>query len=166
MTHTPEVRTLRPGPLGAVMDETERAAAELERVFARVTDAHYEVIVDPDTQDEDCRSIQTIVRHVIQAGYGYANRTRRVLGIAVTREAGEVGLFPRAQFPRELRAMLDYTIETLEGRWEMPWEEQVNHPVETPWGGRFTIELLLEHGIVHLLRHRRQLEKFLAKLGA
>lgn len=166
MTQTPEMRTLRPGPLGAVMDETERAAAELERVFARVTDAHYETIVDPDTKDEDCRSIQTIARHVIQAGYGYANRTRRVLGIPVTREATEVGLFPRAEFPRQLRGVLDYTIETLEGRWEMPYEEMVKQPIETPWGGRFTIELLLEHGIVHLLRHRRQLEKFLAKLEA
>lgn len=158
-------QTLRPGPLGAVMDETERAAVELERVLARVSDAHYQAIADPDTADEDCRSIQTIMRHVVVAGVSYANRARRLWGMPVTREP-DVPLFPRAEAEPRLRAMLAYTAETLEGRWEMPWTEMKTQLLETEWGGRFTVELLFEHGVVHVLRHRRQIEKLLAKLGA
>lgn len=155
----------RPGAFGAVMDEYERATAELERVLAGVTDAQYEAIADPDTEDEDCRSIQTIMRHVISAGISYSNRVRRVWGIAVTRDPA-VEMFPRAQAPGQLRGMLDYTIETLDGRWEMPWTEIKDQLVETDWGGRFTTELLYEHAIVHILRHRRQIEKLLRRLDA
>ncbi len=155
----------RPGGFGAVMDEYERAVAELERLLARVTDAQYATIADPDTRDEDCRSIQTIMRHVINAGISYANRARRVFGIPTSLEP-DVPLFPRGECAPRLQAMLAYTAETLEGRWEMPWEQVREHLIETDWGGRFTVELLYEHGIVHILRHRRQIEKLLRVMAA
>jgi len=156
----------RTGALGAVMDETERAAADLERVLAGVDDATYEAILDPATSDADCRSIQTVMRHVVQAGTSYANRARRLWGVPVTRDPEATPLFPRAEAVPHLRAMLAYTAETLEGRWDTSWEQMTEHPIETPWGGRFTVELLFEHGICHLLRHRRQIEKLLAQRDA
>jgi hypothetical protein len=34
--------------------------------------------------------------------------------------------------------------------------------IEARWGPRYDLEQLLEHAIVHVLRHRRQIDKFLA----
>ena len=31
----------------------------------------------------------------------------------------------------------------------------------SPWGVTYNLEQLLEHAIVHILRHRRQIEKFM-----
>jgi len=31
------------------------------------------------------------------------------------------------------------------------------------WGPQYDLEQLLEHAVVHILRHRRQIEKFAAK---
>lgn len=34
------------------------------------------------------------------------------------------------------------------------------------WGQYYDIEQLVEHAIVHILRHRRQIERFLMKISA
>ncbi len=57
--------------------------------------------------------------------------------------------------------MLAYTAETLEGRWQMPYEEISSTFIKAGWGPTYDVEQLLEHAIVHVLRHRRQIEKFM-----
>ncbi|HEX8338303.1 MAG TPA: hypothetical protein VF621_16415 [Pyrinomonadaceae bacterium] len=59
----------RSGAAGALMDEYERAASELARLVERIPDGEFERVVDPQTEDEDCRSAQTIMSHVVRAGY-------------------------------------------------------------------------------------------------
>jgi uncharacterized damage-inducible protein DinB len=56
--------------------------------------------------------------------------------------------------------MLEYTAQTLEGRWEMTDEEIEKIIMQAGWGVTYNLEQLLEHAIVHILRHRRQIEKF------
>lgn len=58
--------------------------------------------------------------------------------------------------------MVELTAETLEGRWEMSDAEIEAVRVETGWGVVYDLEQLLEHGIVYLLRHRRQVERLAA----
>ena len=70
----------RNGAVGALMDEYERAAGELKNVIKTVKRETFIKIVDPDTSDADCRSIQTIMNHVVRAGYGYANYIRKQFG--------------------------------------------------------------------------------------
>ena len=66
----------RKNGIGAVIDEYERAAAELKKLIERISDSDYVKIVDTKTKDEDCRSVQTIISHVTNSGYGYANYIR------------------------------------------------------------------------------------------
>lgn len=63
----------------------------------------------------------------------------------------------------KLTKMLAYTIETFAGRWEMTDEEMDDVIINTRWGVAYNIEQLLEHATVHVLRHRRQFDKFLLK---
>jgi hypothetical protein len=35
--------------------------------------------------------------------------------------------------------------------------------IQAPWGPVYDLEQMLEHAIVHVLRHRRQIERFLAE---
>ena len=160
MTHM-VAKTYRPGPVGALMDEYERAAAELVSILNGITDEEYERIRDTKTQDEDCRSIQTIMTHVIRAGYGYAGYMRTAWGIEpVTRWSETV---TRAQVPAEVRKMLDYMIQTLDAKWEMTEQEATDTKMQVRWGPVYDFEQLFEHAIVHVLRHRRQIERFLGR---
>jgi hypothetical protein len=59
--------------------------------------------------------------------------------------------------------MLAYTVETLEGRWEYSDEQVSAVRIDSRWGVQYDMEQMLEHAIVHILRHRRQIERFLEK---
>jgi uncharacterized damage-inducible protein DinB len=149
----------RSGAIGALMDEYERAASELTSLVEQIPDDEFVRVVDSQTQDEDCRSVQTIMSHVARAGYGYADYIREQLSIASTRPQPK--LLSRQEALEQLEAALRYTIQTLEGRWEMSAEEISGIVIKTRWGAVYDAEGLLEHAIVHILRHRRQIEKFI-----
>jgi uncharacterized damage-inducible protein DinB len=149
----------REGAVGALMDEYERAAWELRRLVEQIAEADAVRVVDPATEDEDCRSVQTIMSHVVNAGYGYADLLRKSFSVPSTRPPKAL-LSPR-EYLGQLDAALAYTAETLEGRWQMTYEEISGTLINSGWGVRYDVEQLLEHAIVHVLRHRRQIEKFM-----
>ena len=152
-------KNYREGAIGALMDEYERASTELEGIIGRLSQPEFEKILDAETKDEDCRSAQTIINHVIRSGYGYANSIRRAMN--------QTEIKPEFQVtnPKEaidhFHKMLKYTEETLEGKWKMRYEDTIYTVVVTSDGRRSDLEARLEHAIVHILRHRRQLEKLL-----
>jgi uncharacterized damage-inducible protein DinB len=149
----------RSGAVGALMDEYERAASELERLVGRIPDDEFVRVVDTQTNDDDCRSAQTIMSHVVRAAYGYADYIREQFSIASTRP--QPTLLSRRDSLEQLNAALAYTVETLDGRWEMSHEELSETVIKSRWGVVYNVESLLEHAIVHILRHRRQIEKFI-----
>ena len=154
-------KTYRSGAIGALMDEYERAAAELRGLIERIPEDDFVRIVDSQTSSDDCRSVQTIMTHVVRAGYGYADYIREQFSIASTRPQNN--LLSRQESLEQLDAALRYTVQTLEGRWEMSDEEISGTVINTRWGAVYDVEGLLEHAIVHILRHRRQIEKFIGQ---
>src|SRR5215204_5382162 len=122
----------REGAVGALMDEYERAAWELRRLIEPMAEEDVVRVVDPTTEDEDCRSVQTIVSHVVNAGYGYADLLRKVFSIPSTRPPR--ALLSHREFLERLDAALAYTVETLEGRWRMTHEEMSGAVINAGWG--------------------------------
>lgn len=149
----------RKGAVGALMDEYERAALDLKAVIAKTSEADFSRVLDPETKDEDCRTMQTIITHVVRAGYAYANYIREVFCIATIPPVGR--LVSHNEAVAEVDKMLEYTAETLRGRWEMSDEEMDSKRIDSRWGMRYNLEQMLEHAIVHILRHRRQIERLI-----
>jgi len=143
------------------MDEYERATAELTKILESISDEEYARVRDTETKDEDCRSIQTIMTHVVGAGYGYAGMMRDAWGVA--RAPHERVPIARADTPAQLRAMLDYMIATLENKWELSEAEMNAMQMRARWGVVYDFEQIFEHAIVHISRHRRQIERFLGR---
>ncbi len=151
-------RIYRKGGIGALMDEYERAANELKSLITKVNESDFLKIADTVTKDTDCQSVQTIVSHVLNSGYSYADYIRKYFSIP--KKSPERRLISQQDFPIEFDKMLAYTSETLDGKWEYPNEEIQKIKIVVRWGPEYDIEQLLEHAIVHILRHRRQIEKF------
>lgn len=150
----------RPGQIGALMDEYERAAGELNSLIKTISEDTFVKIVDEQTNDENCRSVQSIVSHVINSGYTYADYLREYFGLGSSLPGR--ALLSKQEFLNQLILMLRYTSESLEDHWEMTDEEVQKAEIKSRWGSIYDIEQLLEHAIVHILRHRRQIEKFFA----
>jgi uncharacterized damage-inducible protein DinB len=152
------------GAKSALIDEYARAISDLKAVLHGLSDEALCQIVDLETKDEDCRSIQTILSHVVRAGYGYA--------IAVRKWKGEgLGYLPRQPLPtaaayaEALDAVMTYNELLFLDYPGLHLEEHApNAKIKVTWGQTYDVEQLFEHAIVHILRHRRQIEGFLVKL--
>lgn len=150
--------TYRKGAVGAMMDEYERAAAEFRSIIAGLTEEQYTRIVDTETADENCRSVQTVMSHVVFAGYGYANYIRGAF--SMEKSSPRKRQLAQAESLQEFDTMMAYTEATLADKWELSERKITAVSMTVSWGPTYDLEQLLEHAIVHILRHRRQIEKW------
>lgn len=152
------------GAQGALLDEYEKAINELITLISTVNQTELTQIVDKQTNDEDCRSIQTILSHVMSSGYTYVTEIRRHLG-EDTAYVSVALLESIEQYKMGISLMFKENIKLFEDYPKMQLEEKDNSKkMIVRWGQSFDPEQLLEHAIVHILRHRRQIERFLIKL--
>lgn len=158
-----QTRLFRKGAVGALMDEYERAVLELKEILEPVSGDTYREVMDSQTADENCRSIQTVMSHVVGSGYSYADYLRKCFATPSGRP--EKRQLSREELVAQLDTMMEYTVQILEGRWETTEDEMMSTVMRTRWAVTYDMEQLLEHAIVHVLRHRRQIQKFLLKSG-
>ncbi len=151
-----KMKHYRTGPLGSLMDEYERALQELQELLRSLSKEDYSRISNPHSPDPDCLSVQTIIWHVIAAGYGYAFYIRKAMGSEGIRP--EIPLLSQLDAINKLGEVFEYSLQTFEGRWNMGEEEMYTTTIKTGWS-EYNIDSMLEHAIVHILRHRRQIEK-------
>lgn len=147
------------------MDGYERAALELKSIARNIIEENYTRIVDTETTDDDCRSIQTIMNHVIHAAYGYANGIRKQFSIPFEPIGEDRKQIPPSEIGDEIDKVLAYTVETLDGKWEMSYAEMEETIIMRKENFSENLEQLLEHAVLHVLRHRRQIEKFLPEFN-
>ncbi|MCB1024084.1 MAG: DinB family protein [Acidobacteria bacterium] len=151
------LKDYRAGAVGSILDEYERSMAELRSVLANVSSEDYRRIVEGES--EHCHSIGVIMDHVIRAGYGYSNYIRKALSLEAS-DAAEKKIL-QSEISAEIDKMMAYSNEIFENDNAITNEQLENVYFETRWGVTYNIDQLMEHAIVHVLRHRRQIEKFL-----
>lgn len=145
--------------LVALMEEYRKAALEYKDVLTQLTSNQFIETVDKETKSVDCQSIQNLTFHVVQSGYTYANYIQSIqnenwLEYEEEIPTTEVGIV-------EIDKMLDYTeliFDTIYDESNKVIEQWV---FKTRWGVIYDFEQLMEHAIVHILRHRRQVVNFL-----
>jgi uncharacterized damage-inducible protein DinB len=149
------------GAIGALLDEYEKALSELKLIVKSLNINDLTIIRDEKTQDADCRSIQTILSHVVCSGYIYAIYIRNHEGEnldfrnKITRTTSEA-------YIADLDAMFAYNEQVFADYPNVNMDEKVNSKkIKTRWDQVFDVDQLMEHAIVHILRHRRQIERFL-----
>lgn len=147
----------RKGAIGSLLDEYEKALFELKSVLQTVSETDYSRIVEGE--DDHCCSIEVIMNHVVRAGYGYSKYIRDALSIDVN--PIEDKKIPQKEIFGEIDKMFAYTAAIFEGERQITDEEMEAIFFKTRWCVDYNIDQLLEHAIVHILRHRRQIDKFL-----
>lgn len=149
----------------ALLDEYQKSIRELIFVIHNISDQQLCKIVDHETQDQECRSIQTILTHVIASGYSYTVYIEHSIGIHSTRP--EPKIFETINpYITALTAMFEYCVQCFKLHPNVVIEEHDPlNKINVKWGQQYDIEQLMEHAIVHILRHRRQIEHFIFKLS-
>jgi hypothetical protein len=148
----------RTGAIGALMDEYERVALELKNLLITITQEEFTKIRDPHTPDEHCRSIQSVMKHVVAAAYRYSDQICDFLKKPIINH--NYHIYNVIHAIDAFEEVIQFTSETVTDHFEMTHEEILATRTETRWG-LYDIEMMFEHAIVHILRHRRQIEKLL-----
>ena len=109
----------------------------------------------------DCISIQSILSHVISAGYNYVHEIRKWMGEEVVFNK-PVKLDSIIAYTEALKKMFAFNARLFDDYPQLPMENPNEAmKIHVRWGQKYDVEQLFEHAIVHVLRHRRQIERFI-----
>ena len=161
---TREIKYRTNGAVGALLDEYEKAIYELTLTIDGLDEKGLVFVVDSETKDEDCKSIQTLLTHIVQSGFTYVVEIRKWLGEEINYR-DKVTLNSVQEYKSELSDMFNFTESLFIDHPDINLTElDFGKKIKVKWGQTFDIEQLMQHAIVHILRHRRQIEKFKLKL--
>jgi uncharacterized damage-inducible protein DinB len=152
-------KVYRQGAIGALTDEYEKALNELKFLFDEISSESFTIIID-NSLEEDFQSVRNIVLHIVRSGYVYANHIRKRFGNDIFKSEVMIGSIEEGI--TELDKMFKYTVETFEDKWLLTDDDLLNTIIKTSWT-IYDLEAIIEHSIVHVLRHRLQIQKLLIK---
>jgi len=149
------------GSTKALLDEYKKAIDELINIIKPLNDSRLSMVVDNETKDSDCKSIQTVLTHVVCSGYNYTIYIENSIGVNKPR-VERVVCNSVDQYIDQLNLMFGYCVDFFRQKRNLQIQQTDNSKkVMVNWGQQYNIEQLLEHAIVHILRHRRQIESFI-----
>lgn len=113
----------------------------------------------PETNDEDYQSLETLLRHILRAARGY------MVWMCKQLELPDPEIRPTPE-PDSIEAEADSYLEHMLERWRLPL---VNVPEEkfepqtyaSNWGTHYCLDAMLEHAVMHPIRHEFQLRELL-----
>ena len=148
----------QPGMYGALLDEYARAAEDLCRTVEAVPGHRFSA--ERESPDTETVSIQAVCSHVAGAAWSYAEYIRAARGLPpVPRPYAKDTMTGPAALRPLLATALRHTETAVDG---CPADEAglIALRFQVRWGPTYDPEMILEHAIVHLLRHRRQIERW------
>lgn len=146
--------------VNAILCEYKKAILELQEIIEDLKVNELIKTIDPKTEDSDCRSTQTVMSHIISSGYSYCVYIRNLKDPSIKRPR-KILLSSVLEYKIALSEVLKYTEETFVKILDNEIIEHENaKKIKTSWGQFYDIEQLMEHAIVHILRHRRQIQRF------
>ena len=133
----------------------------LRRFFRVWQRARTASVILPSTKDPAYASLDTLGRHVFGAARGYMVWICEMLvlpdpGIRVAPDA--------AVLPKEAEIYMDHVLEC----WRAPLRDVRDDQLETPeypsrWKTLYSIDAMLEHAVMHPIRHAFQLEELMGQ---
>lgn len=135
---------------------------EMEQLFAVWKKAKRLGVKLPATRDPAYQSLDLLMRHPLRSCRGYLTWLCEVLDRPDPR-------IPDPPEPEKVAVHGAAYLKVLAKAWEkhmawMPAKVLDSFAVHTSrWGAPMTVEAMLEHAVVHPMRHRFQLEELIAK---
>ncbi len=115
----------------------------------------------PETDDPDYENLETLLRHPLRSARGYLTWICEKLNLDD----------PQINEPPEVENITKQALPYLEhllGQWKKPLknvtsEQLDNQAYQSRWGAKLTIESMLEHAVIHPIRHEFQLLDLITK---
>lgn len=147
------------GSLRAILDEYARSIRDFEAVLLTIPADRY--TERTELADDDFTHIQDIMHHTVGAAHSYAYHITRALDKLD-------GPFPKRDYSVDTQEVavaalweaFDHMVEVLGRIKDWSDNQQAELRFVSRWKQPYDVEQMLEHAIVHILRHRRQIERW------
>lgn len=139
----------------ALLYEYKKALNHLKDFLLGISDDRLKIVINP--ADKELESIQGVLTHTIFWGYYYLSMIEMHKGITDRRWSKKEYFDSVSEYINELDNMYKASEELLSG---IPDAEM--HQFNADF---CDYENLIEHGIVHVYRHKTQIEKFVTLLS-
>jgi hypothetical protein len=111
----------------------------------------------PETDDRAYRSFDALLWHVLECACYYIDWSARALGLA----APALPALPEVD---GVAGAADRLLEEILAAWRLPLADQPRRAFTSAehaarWGTHYCVDAMLEHAVMHPLRHEWQLEK-------
>ena len=147
------------GSMRAILDEYARAIRDFEQVLRALPTERYEARTT--LADKDFANVRDILNHTIGAAHNYVNYLADALdGVDRGYQKRE---FPHGNASEAMASLWEAfgrMVDLLERIKDWTDDQQGQLKFVTRWKQTYDVEQMLEHAIVHILRHRRQLERW------
>ncbi len=151
------------GAVNALIDIYEKCMKDLQSTLSKIPDAELSMITDAQTPDENCRSLRTILAHVVNSGYAYAIYVNNIRNEVLERPAKKLHSSIE-NFCNDLDGVISFTRKIFDDIADAELEEfDDSKKMKTSRGQYYDIEQIMEHAIVHVLRHDRQIKKIIER---
>ena len=153
---TPEELTFSSTAVRALVLMQERELRDFVNTWTAAQEAN---LLLPSTDDPDYASLEALLRHVLGASRFYVNWLCENLELP---DPGIDALPESALNTQSIRGFM----EQLNRGWRAALTSVRSSEMEsaswsTPWGATFTVDSMLEHAVMHPIRHRFQLSEWL-----
>jgi hypothetical protein len=150
--------------LKALIHENSKAIEEVISIIATLGNDDLKIVRDAVTSDPDCVSIKSVIDHMLRSGYNYIKYILDFKKIKLDDYLSEFHCDTPTKCIIALKIMdYYYEVNLLKLSDDMLGENDPAKKIKTKWGNYYDIDQLLEHAVMHVLRHRYQIEKFLVK---
>jgi uncharacterized damage-inducible protein DinB len=151
------------GSLRALLDEYARAFRDLDAVVLAVPPQLFRA--HSALSDKPFPDIAAIMEHVIGAGHSYVDYIEdAVSGENRGRRSHTYSYGTPSESMASAWEAFGRMVEALGRIRQYDDDELAKTLLVTRWNQQYDLEQMLEHAIVHILRHRRQIERWLAEL--
>ena len=152
----------RKGVIGALLDEYQNAINDLKKTISDINEKDLKITADRKTSNKDCVSIQSVLTHVILCGYNYMTMIDIHKGNSDTPWPKRIYFDTIEEYNAGLDIMFHHTVKAFKSITESEmYQPDPAKKILTGWGQLYDYEQLMEHAIVHISRHRRQIQKFI-----
>lgn len=112
----------------------------------------------PETEDEDYKSLETLLRHILRSARNYMIWMCANLNLPDP----EIEVQPE---PDSIENKADKFVDHLLEKWRLPLadvpEDKFDLTFKSNWGVNYCIDAMLEHAVMHPIRHEFQLRNLI-----
>lgn len=151
------------GAVTAILEIYKQVIEDLKNSIKEISDDQLLTIIDSKTTDDNCRSLQTILSHIVSSGYSYATSIHNHRGNSFEKQVKKFN-DSIDSYLIDLDTMFAFNEFVFDKIYDNELEENnQENKMKTGWQQYYDIEQLMEHAIVHILRHHRQINNIIKK---